>query len=317
MTRSADFSKEPERICRPLVLLAGPTAAGKTSLALGLAARLSAEIVNADSMQVYRRMDIGTAKPAPSERKLIAHHLIDVADPDEPFDAAKYVELARPAVEHIRSKGKVPLVVGGTGLYMKVLTRGICWGPPTDQGVREKLLLDEKTIGLAGLFSQLSIVDPDAASRIHPHDRQRILRALEVFRITGVPLSDYQKRHGFSGQELAAVKIFIFREREELYARINRRVDEMISRGLEQEVRNLISIGYGPDLKSMQSLGYRQMAQYVRGELSMDEAVYLIKRDTRRYAKRQMTWFRADPGFTWFHADDLSGIISHIAAESS
>ncbi len=279
-----------------------------------LCARLGAEIINADSMQVYRRMDIGTAKPSPRDRDLVAHHLLDVADPDEPFDAARYMELARPVVHSVRQRGKAALVVGGTGLYMKVLTRGICQVPPSDPGIKDELFLDEQKRGLAQLFSELSLADPEAASRIHPHDRQRILRALEVYRITGIPLTTYQQKHGFADAGLSAIKIFIHRERQELYERINRRVDEMFSEGLEEEVRGLISMGYGPELKSMQSLGYKQMAQYVAGELSLEDAVYLIKRDTRRYAKRQMTWFRSDPEFGWFGADDISGIISRIGA---
>ncbi|MFZ2445583.1 MAG: tRNA (adenosine(37)-N6)-dimethylallyltransferase MiaA [Syntrophobacteraceae bacterium] len=313
MTISCASLKGPDPLSPPpLVLLAGPTAAGKTSLALALARRLSAEIVNADSMQVYRRMDIGTAKPTASEREMVRHHLIDVADPDEPFDAARYIELARPVVEMVREKGKVPLVVGGTGLYMKVLTRGICWAPPTDPDTKEELLAEERSGGLAGLYSRLLAADPEAAARIHAHDRQRILRALEVYRITGVALSAHQKRHGFSETVLPAVKIFIFREREELYERINRRVDEMVANGLEDEVRRLISMGFGPGLKSMQSLGYKQMALKIEGKLTLDEAVYLIKRDTRRYAKRQMTWFRGDPEFCRHHAEDLDGVLSRI-----
>ncbi len=313
MTRSCVFSKEAElQPEAPLVLLAGATASGKSLLAMELCARLGAEIVNADSMQVYRRMDIGTAKPSPGDREVVAHHLIDVADPDESFDAARYMELARPAVDSVRKRGKTALVVGGTGLYMKVLTRGICRVPPSDPGIKEELLADERRLGLANLFTELSLADTKAASRIHPHDRQRILRALEVYRITGVPLTAYQQEHGFADIELSAIKIFIYRERAELYERIDRRVDEMISQGLEEEVRGLISMGYSPELKSMQSLGYKQMARYIEGELSMDEAVYQIKRDTRHYAKRQMTWFRTDPEFGWYRADDIPGIISRI-----
>ncbi len=315
MTKSCDHSSGPDAP-PPLVLLAGPTAAGKTTLAVRLAEKLGAEIVNADSMQVYRHMDIGTAKPTAAERKEIPHHLLDVADPDEPFDAARYVDLARPAVEDILARGKVPLVVGGTGLYMKVLTRGICSGPPSDPAVKEALLREEETVGLEGLFSELVRVDPRAASRIHPHDRQRVLRALEVFRISGVALSDLQSGHRFERTVFRAVKIFIYREREELYERINRRVDRMIEQGLEDEVRRLLLMGYGPDLKSMQSLGYRQMALHVLGKLSLIEAATLIKRDTRRYAKRQHTWFRGDPEFSWFHAEDRDGIEGCLAGDA-
>ncbi len=295
------------------MLLAGPTASGKTSLSIRLAKKLCAEIVNADSMQVYRHMDIGTAKPSASEQKEVPHHLLDAADPDEPFDAAKYLDLARPAVEDIQSRGKVPLVVGGTGLYMKVLTRGICSGPPSDPAIKEDLLREEEKVGLDGLFRELARIDPQSASRIHPHDRQRVLRALEVFRICGVPLSEFQMGHRFEHTVFPAAKIFIFRDREDLYARIDQRVEQMIGQGLEDEVRRLLSMGYGPELKPMQSLGYRQMVLHIQGRLSMDEAVTLIKRDTRRYAKRQHTWFRGDPGFSWFHAEDWDGIEDYLA----
>ncbi|MCE5335097.1 MAG: tRNA (adenosine(37)-N6)-dimethylallyltransferase MiaA [Desulfobacteraceae bacterium] len=315
MTRSAASSKEPETGGAPptLILLAGPTASGKTALSLELARRLSAEIVNADSMQVYRFMDIGTAKPTPEERALIAHHLIDVADPDSDFDAARYLELARPAVEDLHRRGKVPLVVGGTGLYMKILTRGICPGPASDLAIRERLIVDEAERGLPQLYADLERIDPESALRIHPNDRQRILRALEFFLLTGVPLSLSQARHGFSDALFPAVKIFIHRDREELYGRIDRRVEAMLEAGFKSEVEHLLDLGFGPELKSMQSLGYRQMVGHIRGDLTLDRAVYLIKRDTRRYAKRQITWFKADPEFRFFHAGDVESIFSHIA----
>lgn len=313
MIRSCVSSKEPEAACTPrIVLLAGPTAAGKTSLSIELAKRLSGEIVNADSMQVYRHMDIGTAKPSPAERSAIAHHLLDVTNPDEPFDAAKYLETARPVIEKIHARGNVPIVVGGTGLYMKVLTRGICSGPPSDPEIKESLSQAEKSVGLPALYDELSRVDPDAASRIHPNDRQRIHRALEVFHLTGVPISSYQKTHRFEETVLPAVKVFVFRERDELYARINNRVDEMIAQGFVEEVRRLLNMGYGPDLKPMQSLGYRQISLYLLGGLSMEEAIHQMKRETRRYAKRQLTWFRGDPEFRWFPVRDFESILKWI-----
>ncbi|MHC1728352.1 MAG: tRNA (adenosine(37)-N6)-dimethylallyltransferase MiaA [Syntrophobacteraceae bacterium] len=316
MNRSSASSNEPE-ILRglPAVLIAGPTASGKTAISLELARRLSGEIVNADSMQVYRYMDIGTAKPTLYERQLVPHHLLDVADPDEPFDAARYLELARPVIDGLHWRGMVPLVVGGTGLYMKVLTRGICSGPPSDPKIRERLIAEEQAGGLAELHRDLSRVDPEAASRIHPHDRQRILRALEVFLASGTPLSLSQKQHGFQDTGFPAIKILLGRERDELYSRIERRVEIMLEEGLREEVERLIAMGYSPSLKSMQSLGYKQMAAHLAGELTMDEAAYLIKRETRRYAKRQLTWFRGDPDFRSFHADDVEGIFSFVAAE--
>lgn len=299
------------------MLIAGPTASGKTAVSLELARRLSAEIVNADSMQVYRFMNIGTAKPTGDERRQAPHHLIDVVHPDEPFDAARYLELAAPVIADIHRRGRVALVVGGTGLYMKVLTRGICSGPSADPGVRERLILEEEKRGLSALHDDLTRVDPDSALRIHPHDRQRILRALEVYYSTGAPLSLSQKQHGFRESPVRAVKILLLRERDELYARIERRVESMLQEGLKEEVERLVARGYSASLKSMQSLGYKQMAAHIAGEFTLDEAVRLIKRDTRRYAKRQLTWFRGDPDFRPFHADDLEGIFSFVSAELS
>jgi tRNA dimethylallyltransferase len=312
MNRSPDSSKEAEPGPGiPLVLLAGPTASGKTSLAIELAARISAEIVNADSMQVYRHMEIGTAKPTPEQRRIVPHHLIDAADPDEPFDAATYLRLARPVIEDIKKRGMVPLVVGGTGLYMRVLTTGICPGPSSNPEQKQKILAREKSEGLPRLYSDLSRIDPESAARIHPNDRQRIYRALEVFALTGVPLSVLQAGHGFKEELYPAVRIFIKREREELYERINRRVDAMIESGLKDEVEKLLGMGYTAQMKSMQSLGYRQMTAHISGAVSFDEAVRLIKRETRRYAKRQITWFRGHD-FVSFDADDTVGIFQYV-----
>ncbi len=275
---------------------------GKTALSLDLAARLDAEIVNADSMQVYRGMDIGTAKPTRAERSLVPHHLIDVADPDEPFDAARYAALARSAIEVLHGRGKAVLVVGGTGLYMKALEKGICPGAPAAPEVRDELLREALEHGLDALYRELLHVDPVLAGRIHPRDRQRIVRGLEVHRATGKPLSEWQDDHGFSQSLYRTVKIFLYRDRDELYGRIDRRVDAMMEQGFPDEVRRLLDMGYGPGLKSMQSLGYKQLVCAAQGLYALDAAVDEIKRKTRHYAKRQMTWFRADPEFLWVDA---------------
>ena len=313
MSRSSDFSKEAEPGgAIPLVLIAGPSAAGKTSLSIALCARISAEIVNADSMQVYRRMEIGTAKPTLEQRRIVPHHLIDVVDPDEPFDAARYLYFAGPVIEDIQKRGKLPLVVGGTGLYMRVLTRGLCPGPSSDPEMKRRLIADEKSKGLGQLYCDLLRIDPESAAKIHPNDRQRIIRALEVFYQGGVPLSILQKGHGFKEQLLPAIKVFINREREVLYERIDRRVDRMLESGLKDEVEGLLAMGYAAELKSMQSLGYRQMAAHLAGAISIHEAASQIKRDTRHYAKRQITWFRGDSEFRSFDADDIEGIYLYI-----
>ena len=292
----------------PIILLAGPTAVGKTELALEIALRLGTDIVNADSMQVYRRMDIGTAKPTPVQRALVPHHLLDVADPDEPFDAARYAELARPVIETLWGQGKIPLIVGGTGLYLKILTKGICSGAPGNQEIRQQLILDLEKQGLPKLHEELLRADPDGGGRIHPHDRQRILRALEVYRLTGTPLSLWQSRHCFGERIYLSIKIFLYRERNVLYERINGRVLQMVDEGLCEEVRQLLARGYGLGLKPMQSLGYKQMAAFLNGELPWDSAVSAMQRATRQYAKRQLTWFRGDPEFRWFHAEERQGI---------
>ena len=257
-------------------------------------------------------MEIGTAKPTLEQRQTIPHHLIDAVDPDEPFDAARYLHLARPVIEDIRNRGKVPLVVGGTGLYMRVLTRGICQGPSSDPELKEKLRAEEKARGLGQLYCDLVRIDPESAARIHPNDRQRILRALEVFSLTGVALSALQKGHGFREELFPTIKVFINRERTELYERINRRVNSMLESGMKDEVERLLAMGYGAQFKSMQSLGYRQMAAHLSGAISLDEASRQIKRETRRYAKRQITWFRGDPEFRSFDAEDIDGIFRHV-----
>lgn len=299
----------------PIILLAGPTAAGKTRLSLRIAVELDTEIINADSMQVYRHMDIGTAKPTRAEQNLVRHHLLDVVNPDEPFDVATYLNLARPIVDALHARGKIPLVVGGTGLYLKVLTRGICPGPPTDVELREQLKREAAQRGLTALHEELSHQDPVSAQRIHPHDRQRIIRALEVFRLTGLPLSRWQEQHRFGELLYPSWKLFLFREREDLYRRIDDRVHAMMEAGFLDEVKGLLKVGYGPELSSMQSLGYRQLLRHLAGEMDLDRAVAQIQKETRHYAKRQFTWFRGDSEFRWFHADAHESVLQWIRTQ--
>jgi tRNA dimethylallyltransferase len=296
----------------PVILLAGPTGVGKTELALRLAERFRTEIVNADSMQVYRYMDIGTAKPTREERARVPHHLLDLVFPDENFDAGTFLRQAQPIIEALHSLGKVPLVVGGTGLYLKVLSHGICEVVPADAGVREGLQNQMRELGLPYLYRELQRVDPVMAARMQPGDRQRILRALEVHLVTGTPLSVWQAGHGFRRSLYRTIKVFVSRSREDLYSRINQRAQAMMAQGFLDEVRALLERGYGPDLKSMQSLGYRQLVAHLRGECSLDEAVELIQRDTRRYAKRQLTWFRADSQYLWLPADDEELVFQYL-----
>ena len=283
-----------------LVIVLGPTASGKSETALELAARMNGEIINADSQQVYRHLDIGTAKPPVELRQKIAHHLIDVVDPDEEFNVARYRELATAIIHDIQKRGKQAIVCGGTGLYIKALTRGLFLGPAQDSGIRTELALRAQRDGLSSLYGRLRKIDPSAASWIHPNDRQRIIRALEVYESTGKPMSEWQKGHDFSESPFITLKIGLERQRAELYDLINRRCDQMVEAGLIDEVKRILARGYNLDLKPLRSVGYRHMGLFFMGKLSQEQAVFLMKRDTRRLAKRQLTWFRGDSEVHWF-----------------
>jgi len=284
----------------PLVVILGPTAVGKSKLAIELAQEFSLDIVNADSMQVYRGMDIGSSKPSLKERSLVTHHLIDIKEPDEEYSAAQFKEEASEIIVSLARKGKWTLVVGGTGFYVRALTKGLFPAPGADPKLREKLKEEEKTQGKWYLYNTLEKVDPEAASKIHPNDTFRIVRALEVFYLTGKPISKQQEKHQFKNSPFSVLKIGLIRDRKEIYHRIEHRVDEMINLGLVDEARQLRKKGYSPTIKPFQSLGYKQVLDYLQGDLSLDEAVRLIKRNTKRYAKRQLTWFRKDPEIKWF-----------------
>ena len=284
----------------PLIILVGPTCAGKSELALSLALQYRMEIVSADSLQVYRYLDTGTAKPSLEDRKKVKHHLIDVADPDEEFSAVRFMELAREVIDSLLREGTSVLVVGGTGLYIKALTKGIFRGPAADEKLRSEIKKDVQKLGKEYLYQRLKEVDPASASRIHPNDTYRIMRALEVYELTQKPMSSYQSSHAFRESPYRSVKIGIERERKELYQRIEKRVERMIKGGLVEEVKGILKKGYNPELKPLQSLGYRQVIACLNGAYDLDEAIRLIKRDTKRYAKRQLTWFKGDPEVEWF-----------------
>ncbi len=295
----ADVSGEE----RPrVVILLGPTAVGKSKLAMELAECFGGEILSADSMQVYRYLDIGTAKPTPEERKRVHHHLIDLVDPDEPFHADLYRILGRRTIDQLHRDAKRIWVVGGTGLYIRSLTQGLFHSPKIDPSVRKRLREESQEKGGAFLYERLIRVDPKTASRVHPNDLFRIIRALEVFDSTGVPISFFREQHRFGERPYSTLKIGLETDREALYRRIDKRVEEMVEKGLLKEVEHLMEMGYGPELKPMQSLGYRQMGQYILKRMEWDEAVRQMKRDTRRYAKRQWTWFKADPEIRWYDA---------------
>jgi tRNA dimethylallyltransferase len=298
-----------------LVIVLGPTGVGKSDVALELAEQVGAEIVNADSQQVYRYMDIGTAKASDAERARVRHHVIDVVDPDEDFNAALFRRLATEAIERIRGRGKNVIVCGGTGLYLKVLTRGLFSGPAQDPEIRRSLEQEIKERGQGALYRRLAAIDPAVTSTIHPHDRQRIIRALEVFALTGRPLGAWQKAHRFEEEPFDLVKIGLVRERAELYDRINRRSDRMIDQGLLEEVRELVSRGFGLGLKSLRSVGYRQIGAVISGQLALPQAVEAMKQETRRLAKRQLTWFRHERDIRWHHPERERREILETVAE--
>ncbi len=291
-----------------IIIITGPTATGKTDLAVNLALDMGGEVVNCDSMQVYRGMDIGTAKPLPEEKKSIPHHLLDVVNPDEEFNASLYREYAIPVINDILKRGKVCFVVGGTGLYIKSLLGGLFECPSSDPEIRERLFMEYEEKGKDVLYERLKNLDPVYAETIHPNDRVRITRALEVIELTGSPFSMLATDHSFKNQEFKPLKICLYCEREALYERINVRSIKMFESGLIEETEKLLQNGYSPDLKPLKSIGYRHAIDYLENRMNYDESVELLQRDTRRYAKRQITWFRADPEMLWFTPDNLNEI---------
>jgi tRNA dimethylallyltransferase len=284
----------PSRIHAGFIV--GPTAAGKSSIALQIAEQLGAEIVNADSRQIYRGMDIGTAKPRDEELRRVPHHLINIRDPDEPLDVAEFCILARAAIAQIAGRGRPVLVVGGSGLYLRAIRSGIFAGPPASGEIRARLAALAGQHGVGYLFQRLADVDPEAAAKIEPNDLKRIVRALEVYQQTGLPISEHQRRHLFCDRPFETLTVGLTLAREELYTTIERRFDEMIKQGLVTEVRMLLAKGYQLPLST---IGYREISGYVRGEIELPDAIARAKRASRQLAKRQLTWFRADPEIIW------------------
>ena len=297
-----------------LLILTGPTGSGKSALAIELASLLGTEILNADSMQVYRGMDIGTAKLSMPERKGIPHHLIDIVDPDQEFNAALFRSHALAIIDDLGRRDIPLIVVGGTGLYIKALLGGLFTCPSSQRELRQKLWEECEDKGGSYLHERLRRIDNKAAESIHPMDTIRIIRALEVANLTGRPFSEVTGEHGFSERRFATLHLSLFVDREVLYDRINARALSMIDAGFVGEVERLLAMGYGPELKPMKAIGYRHIVGYLNGDWDLDEAVRLIQRDTRRYAKRQLTWFRADPEVVWVNPDDRSEIIDKVQA---
>ena len=297
-----------------VVVITGPTASGKSRLAVELALLFQGEIVNADSMQVYRGMDVGTAKPSTSDREAVPHHLLDVVDPDQAFNAAIYRSHALPVIRDILSRGKVCLVVGGTGLYIKTLLGGLLHCPPSNPGLRKTLHDQVEKQGLDAMYRRLEEQDPESAKRIHAHDKVRILRALEIMELTKKPLSALVQDHGFRESPFEALRICLQIDREALYHRIDQRSLLMVEKGLIEETRRLLALGYPPGLKPMQSLGYRHVIRYLEGHSDRQGMVSQLQQDTRRYAKRQLTWFRADPSMTWVDPQRKGDLVERIAS---
>ena len=297
-----------------IIVICGPTGSGKTSFAINLARQFNGEIVGADSMQIYRRMDIGTAKPTPAERAVVPHHMIDIVDPDQDFDAAAYAKMATGIIRQTIARGCTVFVVGGTGFYIKALIHGLFEKGPSDPAVRRRLLQQAEAEGTAALARRLQQIDSPAAQRIHPNDTYRIIRALEVYEVTGEPLTVFHQRHGFREQRFNTLELGLSWPRPVLYDRINRRVDRMMAQGFLDEVRQLLASGYGSDLKSMQSLGYRHLAEVVSGDVSLAAAVTTLQRDHRRYAKRQLTWFGARKSVDWLTPDQTALAVDRISS---
>lgn len=284
-----------------LVVIVGPTAVGKSAAAVALAERLGGEVVCADSRTVYRGMDVGTAKPSAPLRARVPHHLLDVADPDEVFTVWDFQRLARAAIADIRSRGRVPLLVGGTGLYVRAVVDGLALPQVPPDWQARRAWEEEERQRPGTLYHRLQELDPEAAARIPPANLRRVIRALEVVSRTGRRLSEVAGR----GPGEAAVQVGLDLDRARLYERIRRRIQEQLRAGLVDEVRSLLERGVEPSRPSLQGLGYKELVPYVRGEVSLDEAVRTLERNTRRYAKRQWTWFRADPRVRWLDVDDL------------
>lgn len=287
-----------------IICIAGPTASGKTALAATLAKELNGEVVSCDSMQVYKHMDIGTAKPTLEEMQGIPHHMIDVAEPWEDFSVSRYCEMAAPIVDDIISRGKTAVIAGGTGLYMDSLIRGNAFAPFPATGVRERLEAQADTVGMEAMLSQLRSVDPDAAGRLHLSDRKRILRALEVYLETGETITEHNRKTQAVPPRYSPLWLGLdFTEREELYRRIDLRVGLMLQQGLVEEIRGLLAEGIPERATAMQAIGYKEFVDALDGRCTIEEAADQVRQSSRRYAKRQLTWFRRNKAIHWLIRD--------------
>jgi len=290
----------------PLVVIAGPTGVGKTAVAAALARRIEIEVVSADSRQVYRGMDVATGKPSAETRRQVAHHLVDVVDPDDRYQAARFRQDAAAAIEAIRARGRLPVVVGGTGLYIRALVRGLDPAPPADPEYRRELASIAATEGRASLHARLSLAAPAVARRLHPNDHVRVVRALEMARAGAATL--VQDRWRAPAESYDVTYFGLTMDRAALARRLAARAAAFVDSGLRAEVERLLARGYDPSLPSLQSIGYREFVRVVRGGLDPAEALRLMQRDTVRYAKRQWTWFAREPGIEWLDVDRVGGV---------
>ncbi|MCK5312400.1 MAG: tRNA (adenosine(37)-N6)-dimethylallyltransferase MiaA [Desulfobacteraceae bacterium] len=288
-----------------IIVICGPTGIGKTGFAIKLAKLFDGEIVGADSMQVYKKMNIGTATPDADEQAMAVHHLIDIVEPDEGFDAGKYIKIADKAISDIVSRNKLPIVAGGTGLYIRALLYGLFKSRESDPDIILKLTKELDEIGNDSLYEKLKQIDPAIAEKLHPNDSFRVINALEVYESTGTIKSEQLKKHEFKNDRYSCLKIGLNMDREKLYDRINQRVDIMMDQGFLNEVKELIGMGYTNKLKSMQSIGYKHICDYFDNITDYEETLRLLKRDTRRFAKRQFTWFRKEKDLIWLRPDEI------------
>ncbi len=301
-----------ESEAKNLVIILGPTGVGKTALSVRLANKIGGEIINCDSMQVYMGFDIGTDKIPPEKREGIPHHLLDVVEPSIQFTAADFVKLSLKTIRAILEQKKVPLIVGGTGLYIRALVEGLFPEGKSAPRLRQKLEEEARKHGLEKLRERLMEIDPDYGRKIGPNDKVRIIRALEVFHSTGKPISRHFDHTRSAVEDFNIVKIGLKLERHELYRRIEERTDQMVKKGLVQEVERLLREGVDEKSPPFRALGYKYALKHLRNEISLDQAIALTKRDTRRYAKRQMTWFRKMKGIRWYFPSDFSSILEYV-----
>lgn len=289
----------------PIITIAGPTASGKTALSIQLAKEIDGEIVSCDSMQVYKDMDIGTAKPTLEEQEGIPHHMLSVAEPWEDFSVSRYCAMADPIVEDILRRGKSPIIVGGTGLYMDALIRGNAFAPCPSTGCREELEALAASQGIEAVIEKLQKVDPESAARLHPSDQKRIIRAMEVYLETGMTITEHNRKTQEIPPKYQPIRFALAdRQRQTLYDRIDRRVDAMLEAGLMEEIQGLLARGIPEKCTAMQAIGYKEFVAALHGECSMEEAAQQVKQSSRRYAKRQLTWFRRNPENIWLIRED-------------